>query len=140
MKKVVVLMTLAAVTGVFALKSTVNARPTYEKHWLEKNYDPKSKDPNVKKLADAVEKIQTKVEDKTQSCNVCHVEGKNKKERNSYGKELGKHTGKNQKDDKKIIEAIEKTAKEKSPAGPTWEDILKKGMLPIDGEKDGAAK
>jgi hypothetical protein len=140
MKKVVVLMTLAALTGVFALKSTVNARPKYEEKWLEKNYDPKSKDPNVKKLADAIEKIQTEVEGKKQSCNVCHIEGKNKKERNSYGKELGKNTGKNQKDEKKIIEAIEKTGKEKSPAGPTWEDILKKGALPISGEKEGATK
>jgi hypothetical protein len=141
MKKVFVLLTLAAVMSVLALKSTVYAIPPFEKQFLEKYYDPKSKDPNVKKLADAIEKIQKQNMGKTESCNICHIEGKSKKERNSYGNDLKKEITKKDKEDiAKIKKGLETTGKVKSPAGPTWDDILKKGALPIEGEKDGAPK
>jgi len=64
-------------------------------------------------------------------CNICH-EGKSKKDKNAYGKELDKllDRKKDAKNPEKIREALEKVAGMKSPSGKTWGEILKSGKLP----------
>ena len=57
MKKVLILMTLFAVATVLTFGSMVHARPPFEKGFKDMYYKPKSKDPNEKKLADAIDKI-----------------------------------------------------------------------------------
>jgi len=73
---------------------------------------------------------------KKQKCNVCHY-GKKKKNRNDYGEALMKHVGKkNQKDPKKIDEALEKAAKEKKSKDKTFGDLIKAGKLPGTAPED----
>lgn len=63
-------------------------------------------------------------------CNICHV-GKDKKDRNAYGKELAKHL---KKDDGKNVEKIKKALTDvesaKSPGGKTFGELIKEGKLP----------
>jgi len=63
------------------------------------------------------------------TCAVCHP-AKSKKERNDYGKALGKAIAKNEKDAKKIGEALDKAAKEKNAKGETFGSLLEAGKLP----------
>lgn len=63
------------------------------------------------------------------TCAVCHP-GKSKKDRNDYGKALGKSIAKNEKDAKKIGEALDKAAKEKNAKGETFGSLLEAGKLP----------
>ena len=84
-----------------------------------------SQDPKEKSLAEAVDKVK---------CNVCHV-GKSKKDKNEYGKELGKLLGKaDLKAKAKIQDALKQVGKIKSKPGddasPTYEDLIKDGKLP----------
>ena len=69
------------------------------------------------------------------TCAVCHPT-KSKKDRNNYGAAVGKNVGmKNQKDEAKIKEALEKGGKEKSATdGKTFIDLINDGKLP--GTKD----
>lgn len=76
-------------------------------------------------------------------CNVCHV-GKEKKDKNEYGKAVGKFLKKadftgdtkkyaNVKDDdaqKALAEGLEKAAAEKSSSGKTFGELIKAGELP----------
>ena len=78
-------------------------------------------------------------------CYVCH-QGKKKKHRNRYGKELAKllDKKKDKKDTKKIVEAIEKVAKlhidAKDKKSPTFGDLIKAGKLPGGSLKDAKKK
>ena len=67
-------------------------------------------------------------------CNVCHEKTqKSKKFRNPYGLELSKLMEKNEKDEKKVIEALEKAAAMKSCVeGKTYGDLIKDGKLPAE--------
>lgn len=63
-------------------------------------------------------------------CNACHF-GKKKKNRNDYGKALGKHVGKkNQKNAKIIDAALSATEKDKNAKGVTFGSLIKAGKLP----------
>lgn len=97
------LMLASAFTG------GADARPGYLKEF-------KSKYPKV-------------VENNKVDCGVCHP-GKSKKERNDYGKALGKHVAKNEKDAKKIGEALDAAGKEKNAKGETFQSLLDEGKLP----------
>lgn len=67
---------------------------------------------------------------KKAKCGTCHF-GKSKKNRNDYGKALGKHLGKkNQKNPKLIDAALDKAAKEKKKGDTTFGDVIKSGKLP----------
>ena len=68
-------------------------------------------------------------EAKAAKCFICHV-GKNKKNRNDYGKAIGKATGKNCKDRQKVKKALQEAAKEPSvrPAR-TFGDLIAEGKL-----------
>ena len=69
---------------------------------------------------------------KKSKCNVCHEQKeKSKKFRNAYGLELSKLLGKNEKDEKKVIEALQEAAKKQSCVeGKTYGDVIKEGDLP----------
>jgi len=70
------------------------------------------------------------VEGNKVTCAVCHPK-KSKKVRNDYGKALGKNIGKkNEKNAKKIAEALKKTEKNKNKDGKTFGSILEAGKLP----------
>lgn len=68
------------------------------------------------------------------NCAVCHntKENKKKKHRNNYGVALKKALGKkNEKDKKKVAEALKKIESGKSHVeGKTYGDLMKEGMLP----------
>ena len=66
-------------------------------------------------------------------CGVCHP-GKSKKDRNDYGKALGKSIAKNEKDATKIGEALDKAGKEKNAKGETFQSLLDAGKLPGTAE------
>lgn len=99
---------------VIGFGARVEARPNY-KGAFEKTYE-------------AVVKNEGK--DGKLTCAVCH-EGDDKKKRNNYGEALTKNIAKMEKDEAKIKEAFEKTAKEKSAVkDKTFGDLLKDGKLP----------
>jgi hypothetical protein len=94
-----------------ALVSQAQTRPDYYKAFIAQ-YE------NVKEAKDA-------------KCAICHP-GKDKKERNNYGRALCKILGaENVKEEAKIREALKKTESEKSAvAGKFFGDLLKEGKLP----------
>jgi hypothetical protein len=74
-------------------------------------------------------------------CNICHIRGKNKRERNEYGMALSKFLkvadfqGNNKKfeggaAEKEIADALSKAELEKSKAGTTFGELIKQGKLP----------
>ncbi len=112
MRGVVVAGVLAGLLAVGA--NSAQARPKY-KGAFEKQY------PEV---------VTKEGKDGKLTCAVCH-EGDDKKKRNNYGEALGKNTGKNEMDEAKLKEALEKTEKEKSAVkDKTFGDLLKDGKLP----------
>lgn len=107
------LMASVVAVGVMLYSSEVEARPNYKKAF-DGEYSE-----SLKKT----------------DCNVCH-EGKDKKNRNDYGKAFGKALGatKVSKEDK-IKEALEKAGKEKSAVdGKTFADLIKDGKTPASKE------
>jgi hypothetical protein len=123
------LMAIVCVIAVSVGALSAHARQQYSNAFKEKYCDPKSNDPAVKKLIQAVE---------TAKCNTCHV-GKTKKERNKYGEEIGKLLSKNEKDKDKITKALDDVAKmkvdDKDSKSKTYGDLLKEGLLPGGDEK-----
>jgi hypothetical protein len=81
------------------------------------------------------------------SCNVCHLKGKKKEERNDYGKELAELIEGNaterlkvpadQKDKvkadilKELEKAFDEVAKKKSASGETYGNLIQAGQLPF---------
>ena len=108
----------------------VDGRSEYSKAW-QKKYVGDKKTNVQKKLAAAVTKVK--------KCNVCHdprkIDGKiSKKNRNDYGKALGKLlTKKDKKNTKKINDAltkVEKMGADKKKKLPSFGALLKAGKLP----------
>ncbi len=73
-----------------------------------------------------------KVGDDKVNCGVCHGEmGKNKKVVSDYAKAFAEALGgKNEKDEKKIVDALNATAKKEYEPGKTYGSLLEKGELP----------
>ncbi len=109
------LVMTGVLAGLFAIGTgSADARPKY-KGAFEKQY------PEVVKKEGKEGKI---------TCAACH-DGDDKKKRNNYGEALGKNVSKNEMDEAKIKEALEKTEKEKSAIkDKTFGDLLKDGKLP----------
>jgi len=108
------LLTIAGavlVLGLVALiRDEAHARPNYKKEF-------ETKYPKVA----ASNKID---------CNVCHY-GDSKKNRNDYGKAMGKGLpGANCKDSGKVQEALSAAEKEKNADGKTFGELLEAGKLP----------
>ncbi len=106
------LFAVSAAGIVLIAASTTQARPAYSKAFIAK----------YEKVSEA----------KTARCAICHPKGKDKKSWNNYGVALGKLMGaENEKDTKKIVEALKKTEEQKSAVeGKTFGDLLKAGKLP----------
>ena len=118
----------AATTCLLALSAAslppqpAHARAPYKKEF-EALYLTAAADPAFVKAADAAK------------CNICHVAGKKKKDRNAYGKALAKLLAKDdEKNVPKIKAALEAVAKEHSdpanPASPAFGERIKAGKLP----------
>jgi hypothetical protein len=114
---------------------TASALPPINAAWHEK----------YSALKDAV--VKTYGEESTAKCNVCHIPGKGKKERNAYGMAVSKFITKAQitkiKDDagdntdkateetkKYILEGLAKVENEKAADGKTYGEAIKAGKLP----------
>ncbi len=112
-------LVVAAVTLGLQTKAT-HARAPYKKEF-EAKYVTDGADPNFVKAVEAAK------------CNICHI-GKEKKDRNPYGKALAKLLKKG--DDKnipKIQQAIETVSKQSDPDkkdSPTFGELIKAGKLP----------
>jgi hypothetical protein len=103
----------------FVGQNSAEARPGYLKAFMAK----------YSKLAETAKKVK---------CGICHPV-KSKKMRNNYGAALGKAVKKNEKDAKKIAEALTKVEKGKSATkDKTFGDLIKAGGLP--GTKDVVKK
>lgn len=103
----------------------VGAKPPYKKEW-DSTYMQEGS-PMFKAL-----------EGKS-NCNVCH-QGKNRKNRNAYGKAIAKFLEKG--DDKKpekIVAALKKAAEEHSDPddanSPTFGELIEQGKLPVTLEE-----
>ncbi|MCU0880193.1 MAG: hypothetical protein MUF06_20665 [Pirellulaceae bacterium] len=134
MKRFCLLAVLSLVAVAMAAKSA-SALPPVNVQWHEK-YSA-LKDAVVAKYGDA----------STGKCNVCHVEGKGKKEKNAYGIAVGKFVTKAEitaikekaGDDtdgaaettkKYILEGLAKVEAEKGANGQTYGEMIKAGKLP----------
>lgn len=116
---VVVAMLWIATPSALALKG-------FKDQFVTKYVKEKPANDKEKAFAEAVAKAK---------CNVCH-EGKKKKDRNVYGKELAKLLDKKTDKDKvdKIQKALDKVAKmnsnEKDKKSPKFGDLIAAGKLP----------
>jgi intergrase/recombinase len=132
MKKLAFSTLLIVFSGlILSLTTPVLAIPSFEVEFKQTYYKPDSNDANEKKLAAAIESIMTGEGEKKTACNLCHT-GNSKKMRNDYGKALDELLDKKADKDnsEKIQAALKKVADQKSPAGPTFGELLKKGELP----------
>ncbi len=133
MKKVLFFSLMASVVfGVVA--DSAFARKEYNDAWNE-HYVKEAKNDKLKTASDEAK------------CNVCHIQGANKKEKNPYGAEAAKVIKKEDfpkdrlKTDpagyKKDIEAAFKKIEDlKGKDGKTFAEKIKAGVLP-GGDKDG---
>jgi hypothetical protein len=134
MKRVCALVVVTVIALALSVKSAT-ALPPINVQWHEK----------YSALKDAV--VKTYGEESTAKCNVCHIAGKGKKERNAYGMAVGKFITKAQitkiKEDagdnadaaaettkKYILEGLAKVEGEKAADGKTYGDAIKAGKLP----------
>jgi hypothetical protein len=119
MKKAVLFLLCGAFVLGLSLPS-VKAVPPFKKEFDSKYVKPDGT-PAEKALAAAAEGAK---------CNICHV-GKEKKDKNAYGIELGKHLKKaDAKDAEKIQKALSEVESAKSPGGKTFGELIKEGKLP----------
>lgn len=92
-------------------------------------------------VEDTSDEDWTKLVKKEAKCFVCHQGKKSKKNRNAYGKELGKLlTKKDAKDTDKIIEALKKVSEMHTDAdddkSPTYGELIAEGKLPAGDLED----
>jgi nitrate/TMAO reductase-like tetraheme cytochrome c subunit len=116
---VVIVVAAMALIG-FTAKPAV-ALKEFKEAFEAKYVKPDSTEANDVALAEAFKKV---------TCGTCH-NGKTKKVRNEYGKELNKIITKADKNDKtKIQDAMDTVAKLKSSSGDTFGDKISGGKLP----------
>lgn len=124
MKKVCACLLL--VFGALAwLNQDASALPPFNKEWMAKYKDGNSN----AKFVEAVD---------TAKCNVCHM-GASKKDKNVYGKAVGKYLTKAKYNELKeneeagrkyILDGLQKSEGEKGPSGKTFGEMIKAGQLP----------
>jgi hypothetical protein len=137
MKKVCLCLLLVLVAMSWNMKSA-SALPPLNAAWHEKYAS--LKDQVTSKLGEA----------SNDRCNVCHVPGKGKKEKNDYGKAVGKFITKakvteirekgeasgadadkiSAETKKYILEGLQKAEAEKSAAGKSYGELMTAGQLP----------
>ncbi|MEX2026397.1 MAG: hypothetical protein WEH44_03835 [Pirellulaceae bacterium] len=126
MKKIVVTFCLVAFMSA-GLAGPATALPPFSTAWKGKYVE-----------GNADQKFLTAVE--SAKCNVCHdAASKSKKDKNEYGKAVGKYLSKAEYDKVKadmeaakkfILEGLAKAEAEKAASGKTYGDLLKAGSLP----------
>ena len=128
MKKVCVTFVLGCVVAALCV-SQASALPPFNKEWTAKYVDGNGNAAFVEAVG-------------TAKCNVCHV-GKNKKDKNEYGKAVGKYLTKKQYEavkadaeaaKKYVLEGLEKSEAEKAASGKTYGEMIKAGELPGGAE------
>ncbi len=134
MKRVCLLIAIAIVLASIGVRPAA-ALPPINVQWHEK----------YSSLKDEVVKIHGV--ESTDRCNVCHVKGKGKKEKNAYGMAVGKfitkaeimkikenagdNADKAAEDTKKyILEGLSKCEAEKAADGKNYGEAIKAGKLP----------
>jgi hypothetical protein len=129
-------LTLLFVFG-FSLRTGL-AVPEFEAEFKALYYRP-SHNAKAKAFADAVDRISTQMPTpqgpRTVACNVCHVDGRPKRERNEYGKALDALL--DRRGDSKNKEKIQRALKQVSQAkkggnGPTYFELIGQGKLPAE--------
>ena len=118
---------------------SAQAIPPFLKEFQGKYTKPESEDPKDQEFA--------KLVNETTKCNVCHVKGKSKKERNAYGSELAKLLKKDnfkgdrlkaepEKASAEIVAAFEEVAAKKTAGddSPTFGELIVAFKLPGDFE------
>ena len=135
MKRVSILVVALVIAMAIAAANSASALPPINVQWHEK----------YSNLKDVV--VKTYGEESTAKCNVCHIPGKGKKERNAYGMAVSKYITKGQitkiKEDagddadaaaeatkKYILEGLSKAEAEKGADGKTYGEAIKSGRLP----------
>jgi hypothetical protein len=124
-----------AVSLLWLADSTAHAMKPFRDEFMARYVKADSSDAKEKSFAEAVQKAR---------CNVCH-QGKDKKERNVYGRALSKFLSEDDAQDReKIKSAFDKVAALKSnpddPNSPTFGDLIKACKLPGGGPKSGDKK
>ncbi len=135
MRTVFSLLICGAVLGVSlgVATHTVRADKAFRDEFLAKYVKADSSDPKERAFAEACDKAK---------CSICH-EGKSKKNRNAYGKALGKLLSReSDKENKpKIRAALDKVAAMNSdpddPKSPKFGDLIKEGKIPGSKPKEG---
>jgi len=134
MKRVCLLLVAAGLVTTFGVRSA-SALPPISLQWHEK----------YSALKDEV--VKTYGAASTDKCNVCHIKGKGKKERNAYGMAVSKfitkaHLTKIKEDagcdldkaaeetKKYILEGLSKCEAEKAADGKSYGDAIKAGKVP----------
>ena len=115
---------------------TSRAVPEFEAEFKALYYMP-GWNPKAKAFADAVDKISVEMPTpggpKKVACNVCHIAGRPKRERNDYGQALDALLDRRSdaKNKAKIQEALKTVAKmKKNGSGVTYFDLIGQGKLP----------
>jgi hypothetical protein len=126
MKKVCLTLILSSFVLALLANSAL-ALPAFNKAWQAKYLEGNSNAAFVDAVGSA-------------KCNVCHdANSKSKKDKNEYGKAVGKHLTKKGYEklksdpdavNKYIVEGLEKAASEKSSSGKTFAELIKEGKLP----------
>ena len=124
MKKVCMTFVLGCVVAALCA-SQASALPPFNKEWTARYVDGNGNAAFVEAVG-------------TAKCNVCHV-GKSKKDKNDYGKAVGKYLTKKGYEEVKsdaaaakkyVIEGLEKAEAEKSANGKSFGEMIKAGELP----------
>jgi hypothetical protein len=139
MKKLVIgfgagLTVVASVFG-FGLRSS-EAVPEFEAEFKALYYRP-NHNSRAKAFADAVDSISEEVPSprgrRKSACNVCHLAGQHKRERNDFGQALDAELDRraDARNKQKIQAALKKVAKmKKNGTGPTYFELIGQGKLP----------
>ena len=119
----------------FSLRAGL-AVPEFEAEFKVLYYRP-NHNAKAKAFADAVDRVSTEMPSpagkRMAACNVCHMEGKHKRERNDYGKALDALL--DRRADSKNKEKIQRALKQVSQAkkgdnGPMYFELIGQGQLP----------
>jgi hypothetical protein len=123
------------ITFGFSLRTGL-AVPEFEAEFKALYYRP-NHNAKAKAFADAVDRISfpmpTPQGTRTVACNVCHVEGRHKRERNDYGQALDALLDRraDNKNKEKIQRALKQVAQTKKGGnGPTYFELIGQGKLP----------
>jgi len=139
MKKLV--MGLGAGAAVIALvfgfgSRTTQAVPEFEAEFKALYYRP-NHNAKAKAFADAVDRISEEMPSprgrRKSACNVCHIAGQHKRERNDFGQALDALLDRrtDARNKQKIQQALKTVVKtKKNGTGPTYFELIGQGKLP----------